>query len=292
MRIFKASECIPESRKYTSSDCAEARFHTTHAHDFYEIAYVYENAGWHYTPHKTEPVKTGNFLFISPGIQHCTFSPKDESVPMVRVRNCLFDAEYFDNAINKFLSDDAFEDTALYALFQQKKPFCLCLSDDKQLSVKNCIMSIKSECEWGNHSFDKVIGNLIENFLAHTSRIYDIQLGKSAPVIKQNPRIHNLIHYMRMNLDLPLTLDLLAKQVNLSPEYLSRYFKSHMKKNIWEYLTEMRMAKAKFLLVHTQHPVTEICCMCGYPSVSNFRRVFNKMFGISPHKYRKEASLR
>lgn len=290
MNLFKAIDFIPDSKGYHVSTCAEARSKNPHSHDFYEIAYVIEGYGTHYTKEQSDFVKEGSYIFISPGVEHCTVSPADKSVSRIRICNCLLSAAYFHDTIRRFLDLESTKDTALHSLLKSNTPFCLVLSDTKANTIKKAVESIKYEYELVENHINDIIRNHVSNFLLETSRIYEMELAGDKLPTGQNILIQELLCYIKSNLDLPLTLTSLAKQIHFSPEYLSRYFKKHMGQTLTAYIMELRMQKAKELLSHTSYSITEISYLCGYSSSSNFRKYFSQMFGISPSEYRKRTS--
>lgn len=94
--------------------------------------------------------------------------------------------------------------------------------------------------------------------------------------------------YICENLEKDLTLITLADKVNLNPSYFSRLFKDRTDKNLYDYILEMRMAKAKELLKLSSEKIQNISYAVGYDSAQSFTRVFKKYFGKSPTEYRDE----
>ena len=78
--------------------------------------------------------------------------------------------------------------------------------------------------------------------------------------------------------------------VNTSPYYFSRIFKEETGKNFVEYLTGVRMERAKELLKEGRCSIKEICCMTGYSEPNYFSRTFKKNMGITPTEYSRKFS--
>jgi two-component system, response regulator YesN len=72
----------------------------------------------------------------------------------------------------------------------------------------------------------------------------------------------------------------------VSVKYLSRAFKNITGRNFSDYLSEIRMNKAKELLEKTQLTVYDIAISVGYGDPQYFHRVFKKYFGVTPNEYR------
>ncbi|MDN4522927.1 response regulator transcription factor [Fictibacillus fluitans] len=107
-------------------------------------------------------------------------------------------------------------------------------------------------------------------------------------VYKENPSdaIRSVTEYIHMNLDDKLSLKQLAHHVFLHPQYLSRLFKQETGKTVTEYITQKRIEKSRELLIQSQLSITEISQQCGFTDINYFSRVFSKLEGVPPKKYR------
>lgn len=92
--------------------------------------------------------------------------------------------------------------------------------------------------------------------------------------------------YIRSNYNKALSLDDVSYYVNISPYYFSKIFKDGTGENFIEYLTNIRMEKAKELLSNTDYSMKEICVMVGYSDPNYFSRSFKKNVGVTPTEYK------
>ncbi|CAM4491936.1 two-component system response regulator YesN [Paenibacillus endophyticus] len=96
--------------------------------------------------------------------------------------------------------------------------------------------------------------------------------------------------YIRLNFRNPaLKIQDIANEVHFSTAYLSYLFKQEMKKNLWDYVTELRIEEAKHLLATTDKKRYEVAYEVGYESPEHFGRMFKRYAGVSPAEYRKEG---
>lgn len=103
----------------------------------------------------------------------------------------------------------------------------------------------------------------------------------------QNNVIGEALSYINQNYDKPLTLEVVAKHVNISPMYFSAYFKQHVKENFLNYLTAYRMEKARKLLENKDIKISSVCHMLGYKNASHFYTIFKAYNnGMTPAQYR------
>ena len=97
-----------------------------------------------------------------------------------------------------------------------------------------------------------------------------------------------IIDYINKNYnDYSMSLETLAKHLNISYYYLSRMFKEYLGTNFISYITLTRMEKAKELLKETEDSVEEIAIKTGFINVKSFVRVFKKYYNTTPIKFRK-----
>ena len=94
-----------------------------------------------------------------------------------------------------------------------------------------------------------------------------------------------IIEYLKEHYQEDISLDLLADRYYLNPSYLSRMFKQCVGIGLTDYLVELRMEKAKKLLLTGKYRVYEISQKVGYKSDKYFFRVFKSYTGQSPLEF-------
>lgn len=92
--------------------------------------------------------------------------------------------------------------------------------------------------------------------------------------------------YIRSNYSRDVSLDEVSQVVNISPYYFSKIFKEDVGEGFVEYLTGLRMDKARELLNTTEYSMKEICSMVGYADPNYFSRIFKKNVGVTPTEYK------
>lgn len=95
--------------------------------------------------------------------------------------------------------------------------------------------------------------------------------------------------YIRSNYSRDISLDEVSQAVNISPYYFSKIFKEDVGEGFVEYLTGLRMDKARELLNTTEHSMKEICSMVGYADPNYFSRIFKKNVGVTPTEYKQRG---
>jgi Response regulator containing CheY-like receiver domain and AraC-type DNA-binding domain len=100
---------------------------------------------------------------------------------------------------------------------------------------------------------------------------------------------HNIINhvkkYINEHLEEKLSLNEIADLYSISPSYLSALFKKYSDVGFSEYITQMKVSKAKELLLKENYKVYEVSDMLGFESAFYFSKVFKKVTGYSPKEY-------
>lgn len=106
-----------------------------------------------------------------------------------------------------------------------------------------------------------------------------------------NDHVKKVENYIRGGYMHHITVEAVAKSLNLDRRYLSRLFKQKTGSTVQEYLIRVRMEEADRCLC-SGHSVQETAALCGYTDVANFSRMFKKHFGHSPAFHEKNDSKR
>jgi len=113
-----------------------------------------------------------------------------------------------------------------------------------------------------------------------------IELVYSSQDGRKISQIRPAINYIEANFDKPVTLAELAKASHLSASRLAHVFKEQMGVTLIDYVTEVRIERAKELLLGTDRSCTEICFEVGYNNQSYFTRTFKALVGMTPRQFR------
>ncbi len=104
--------------------------------------------------------------------------------------------------------------------------------------------------------------------------------------VKHVDVIYKAVNYIKANYAKQLTLDEIAKVVYLSPTYFSKIFNNEIGENFNSYLNKIRVQQSKKLLMEGVMNLTQIAVEVGFADQSYFTKVFKRVTGVSPGKYR------
>lgn len=129
---------------------------------------------------------------------------------------------------------------------------------------------------------------LLEIFAEHISIVSNqivVQQQNAEP-----PLITRAKQYIDANQSEDLSLGQVAKAVNTSTFYFCKMFKKATGLHFTEYVSRVRIEKAKNLLLNPNLRVSEVAFEVGFQSLTHFNRVFKKVTGQSPTEYRSKLS--
>jgi transcriptional regulator GlxA family with amidase domain len=120
------------------------------------------------------------------------------------------------------------------------------------------------------------------------------QLQYSQPLLAQTkarPHFGNLTEWICGNLQSDLTLETLAERIHLSPRHFVRKFKATLGVTPSDFVEQLRLDEARWLLVNGDDPINDLAQTVGYRGDDTFRRAFERRYGIAPAEYRRRFRL-
>lgn len=105
----------------------------------------------------------------------------------------------------------------------------------------------------------------------------------------RNPYIISAQDYIEKNYNNPdLSLEEIAENLKIAPNYLSTIFSKNLGIKLFEYINEYRLEKSIHLLLNTDMTINDISIECGFNSSRNYIRIFKKYKENTPGAYRKQ----
>jgi AraC-like DNA-binding protein len=102
-------------------------------------------------------------------------------------------------------------------------------------------------------------------------------------------KVLDTISYIQLNLKQELSIAYLAQRVNQNQDYFSRQFLQFTGERPLHYIHEKRIERAQYLITTTSMSYEEIATETGFESLQYFSRIFKKVTGITPNKYRQQS---
>ena len=93
---------------------------------------------------------------------------------------------------------------------------------------------------------------------------------------------------MEENIEKPLSLEDIARTTGLSRRQIERLFRQEMGRSPARYYLEIRLDRARHLLIQSSMPVVEVAVACGFVSASHFSKCYRELYARSPQQERVE----
>jgi two-component system, response regulator YesN len=120
----------------------------------------------------------------------------------------------------------------------------------------------------------------------------DVSMQNSTGKNEEKNNIQKIEQFLRENYQHDITLQEIADQFFLNKEYISRKFKQEFQETLTDYLTKIRIEKAKDLLGKPNMKIYEIAYQVGYQNEKYFSKVFKKQEGATPNEYRNALQIK
>ncbi|MGP0173951.1 GlxA family transcriptional regulator [Pseudomonas sp. NCHU5208] len=105
------------------------------------------------------------------------------------------------------------------------------------------------------------------------------------------PKLSQIVAIMEANLEEPLELEELARLNEVSVRQLERLFHKYLARTPSQYYLELRLQRARELLLSSEAPVGEIALTCGFSSAAHFSKSYSRQFGLSPRRERQHSGM-
>ena len=216
---------------------------------------------------------------FSPFLDECVFGVIELVIPVVKNDKLISTISF--GQIAKY-SDK----TATMNYLKAKTDECLCNFNLSEID------------SYSNHFLYYPSGRLLQQSelfsfaFIHAAEVMDNIVTEETFKIRSNSIINQVINILNnCDTDFPSQKEL-SDIIGINPEYLSRLFKKVLGKGYIQYINELRVSRAQHLLKNTYLSITDISNELGISRHSYFSRLFKKMTGLQPARYREIHRLK
>lgn len=107
---------------------------------------------------------------------------------------------------------------------------------------------------------------------------------------QENDTVAAICEWIEREYTRNISLNDIAAMVHMSPAYVSHLFKVSRGRSIVQYITDLRMARAVYLLKNESYKVGQIAQLCGYTNPSYFNTTFKTYYGMTPKQYKEQEN--
>lgn len=250
-----------------------------HSHKNIEIAFVLAGNGQYFVDGQTFDVKQGDMLIFNPGVMHQSIvsDPSDPTIEFV----CGF-------------SDIHLHDMPENRIVLPGTSPILSLTSENKREISRCCYEIieeNSSSEPGRYymiqaQLMRMLVLIFRSIKGHKENEVE---GVNFESYSKGYVVKNILAYLNENYSQHISLDQIAKNMYLSPVYISKIFKEKTGDSPINYLIHVRLEKAKEMLEDGRESIRTIANLVGYDDVYHFSKLFKKHFGVSPMYYRKKS---
>ncbi|WP_309120573.1 AraC family transcriptional regulator [Paenibacillus sp.] len=186
------------------------------------------------------------------------------------------------------------EEPALAALLQAPVPYAVLRDPDEVYhALKALVLELDAldaggggtrGADGGKGGGGPLVSLLFAQLLIRIARLRAEAESEAAP--QAELYVRKCIEFMRQHYDRDIQAKDVAAAVNLHPGYVHRLFKSQTGRTLTDYLTALRMEKAKMLLLRTDIPIADISDYVGVGSRQYFHALFKRRTGMTPVQFR------
>ena len=108
----------------------------------------------------------------------------------------------------------------------------------------------------------------------------------------RHPKLSQVIQMMEANIEEPISPSILAKHVAMSTRQLERLFRRYLSRSPKRYYMELRLQKARNLLMQTDMSVINVALACGFASPSHFSKCYRAHYSTTPYRERGSQSTK
>ncbi|MBO5911862.1 MAG: helix-turn-helix domain-containing protein [Clostridia bacterium] len=259
----------------------------SHCHLPFEIVLFKSGNGTYSTMSGTHDIHAGDIFVFASNEQHCItdiYEGED-----FKFMNIHFEPRYVWGSSNNGLSNDA-----MNMCFSHSDSFCnrLPRNNPHTDKVRRLAFEIEQELEAKEPEYQLMVHNKVYEILVILVRHLGYGAGQSvtAEEYRHIKAARKAIDYINRHLSEELSLDGLAKMVDLSPNYFSHIFKKTAGISLWDYITSKRIELAMAMLHdQTDRNMLDIAADCGFNNSANFNKMFRKVTGLTPTEFRRHG---
>lgn len=262
-----------------------------HIHSFYEINIIIGGSGWHYMDNNCVEATKGSVYVIPENFLHGYYSDDPDNFKILHILLSPYFLERYKDELNSIPGFTLLWDIEPLIREGSSEGMFLRLNEKQLADLTPLFNSLLAN---GDDKPENNIGELATalNIINRLSLLMQeshqsIERKRSYDENADLFAIVTTIKYVKENYADKINIEKLLKIANMSKSNFIAKFKALSRYTPMEYLTEIRIEKAKEMLIDTQNSISVIAQDCGFFDCSHFTSTFKKKTGTSPMRYRK-----
>ena len=162
------------------------------------------------------------------------------------------------------------------SLFEIDRDRFTCAGGTAAVDMMLAVISSQHGPELASAVAEQIIHSPIRHHSEHQRMSLPARIGA------RHPKLIGIIEKMENNLEEPLSPSILARDAGLSTRQLERLFRRYIDRSPKRYYLELRLKKARLLLLQTDMSVINVALACGFSSPSHFSKCYRAFYGRTP----------
>jgi AraC-like DNA-binding protein len=248
---------------------------TVHWHEFFELALVVSGTGTHILNGKAVNIGQRDLFLLTPADFHEIIPDPGQTL---ETYNAIF--------VQRFIRPELFQ-----WLVQDGGGIALKLEEVQYGWLAAEFERMWDESENPRPGGDWLVAGALERVLVDAMRTCrNGMLEDAGPQsVYFHPSITKAVSYLQYHFREAITLDKVARHSGLSANHFSELFRKQIGVPFQNFVQDLRLKFAHSLLCMTDLPITDICYVSGFGTLSHFGRTFKNAYGVTPREARKEA---
>ncbi|MCL7762961.1 AraC family transcriptional regulator [Polaribacter sp. Z014] len=285
MKLVLKKSDTPVNKKldiYTRDvPCLDAAWHY---HKEFELLYISQSNGIRFVGDSVAPFFAGDLVLVGSYLPHLWRNDpsyyEEESTQQVKTIVSKF--------TDDFLGNDILQMPDFYNVKKilEECKFGLSFGENVSKFLHNDIMSLPSLSSTEKHI--KILSILHKLSLVDKKdkTVLSSSDMRQTTTTESSERIDTVLKFISDNYASSITLDDISNVACMTTNSFCRFFKKMTNKSFTQFLNEIRIRNASRILVQENLPVSEICYIVGFNSITNFNKQFKQIMGATPKKFR------
>jgi AraC-like DNA-binding protein len=265
-----------------------------HGHDFVELVFVVHGEAQHVFEGDYYEIRAGDVFIINPGEVH-TYSIKPGN--KIEIINCLFLSDLIQgNWLLELGISQSMDYFYVHPFLDKRERFHSRLNLNMQDATRTLFLleTMMNEFDSRQSGCETLIRLQMVELLVLLSRSYRQAEGQcGGEPVRINTRqllVRRIYGYLERYYDKKVSIPVLCEIFNISSRQLNRIFKEAFGMTVVDMIHQIRIERAKHLLMETDEKVITVAGRVGYEDPAFFSRLFHRQVGCSPGKYRNSSS--
>ncbi len=244
-----------------------------HYHPEYELTLITRGKGKRLVGDSYENFETGDLVLLGPNLPH-TWSSDSAEYPTVSA----VVTQFSENFIQRFLELDEFDKiSSLLTLADRGLSFSDSDKFSKELEQLPALAGVEKVT---------TLLNLLQKLTSQKHNKLSSEYFRAMKGVETESRINKVCQHIQKHSSQEITLEHVAGLVHLSRSAFSKFFRRATGKTFSDYVNDIRIGKACFLLTETDKAISEIAYETGFENLTYFNRVFLKKKSRTPRSFR------